>query len=246
MLIPTHTYVPRTDTHHWLGTAVLHRLPHRQECETRGGMGQGHNHLSQHKLTCNGARHTHTGLLLHTCSGYQEEGPSTDWGGQVGWTGWLLQRMQHTVEGGESHIKAFTNTCMHACMHTHTHTATTPSPHWNAMDWNAVPLVHQFVGHSLSLQRTGGCLGLSVPVSPSLLHASCLTVAKLTINHSQGRQHTWWREGRVTCMHTDTQTDTHMQAYIHHSIHHTHHTHMHTTQTHTLQQPLGWSVSSTH
>ena len=77
---------------------------------------------------------------------------------------------------------------------------------------------------------------------PSLLHASCLMVAKLTIDHSQGRQHTWWREGRVTCMHADTQTDRHMQAYIHHSIHHTTHTHTctHNTHTHTHTATIPW------
>ena len=47
------------DTHQLEGRPVLYRLLHRQECETTGGLGQGHYLLSQHKLTCTGAGTTH-------------------------------------------------------------------------------------------------------------------------------------------------------------------------------------------
>ena len=47
------------DTHQLEGRSVLYRLLHRQECETIGGLGQGHYLLSQHKLICTGAGTTH-------------------------------------------------------------------------------------------------------------------------------------------------------------------------------------------
>ena len=47
------------DTHQLEGTPVLYRLLHRQECDTIGGLGQGHHLLSQHKLTSTGAGTTH-------------------------------------------------------------------------------------------------------------------------------------------------------------------------------------------
>ena len=65
------------DTHQLEGRPVLYRLLHRQECETIGGLGQGHYLLSQDKLTCTGQALPTERFTLYTC--YQEEGPPTVW-----------------------------------------------------------------------------------------------------------------------------------------------------------------------
>ena len=62
------------DTHQLEGRPVLYRLLHRQECETIGGLGQGHYLLSQHKLTCTGAGTTHR--EVHIVYLLQPRGPS--------------------------------------------------------------------------------------------------------------------------------------------------------------------------
>ena len=240
MLIPTHTYVPRTDTHHWLGTAVLHRLPHRQECETRGGMGQGHNHLPQHKLTCNGARHTHTGLALHTCSGYQEEGPSTVWGGQVGWAGWLLHRIQHTWWREGRMTKAFTNTRTHARTHAHTH-CNNPFTTLECNGLECCPISAP-ICRPFSLTPKDRWLPRTQCPCPSFPPACLLSDGSQTNNRPLTREATHLVEGGECHMHARRHTDrqTHAGIYTPLNTPHTSHTHAHTTHTHTYTATTPW------
>ena len=71
------------DTHQLEERPVLYRLLHRQECETIGGLGQGHYLLSQDKLTCTGAGTTHREVhivhLLRTRGGLSHCLGRTNW-----------------------------------------------------------------------------------------------------------------------------------------------------------------------
>ena len=237
MLIPTHTYVPRTDTHNWLGRLYCTNSPTDRNVRPEVGWDKdtttchSTNSLAMEQGTPTQAGTAH---LLRL-----PRGGTVHCLGRTGRLGRLAAPKDTTHCGGrgESHKGIHEHT--HACTHTHTHTHTHCNNPFTTLECNGLECcpISAPICRPFPLTPKDRWLPRTQCHCPSLPSACLLSDGSQTNNHPLTREATHLVEGGESrikaCMHADTQTDKHRHTYTTQYTTHTHtHTHTYTHKTH--------------